>query len=212
MRGAFSMDNAIKAVLDQYDRRAARERALMEKLTPEQIMQRVDEFLIPVGPDTGNLMNILVKGTLARNILELGTSYGYSTLFLAEAARATAGRVVSVDVSAEKQAYAREQIAAAGLESYVDFRTDDARQIIASLPGLFEFVLIDLWKDLYVPCFDLVYPKLSNRALLVADNILYPEFMRDEMLAYREHVGRQPGIHSVLLPVGNGIELSLYSA
>ena len=99
----------------------------------------------------------------------------------------------------------------ADLEPFVELRTGDAREIIASLPGPLDFVPIDLWKELYIPCFDLVYPKLSEGALLAADNILYPEFSRNEMAAFRRHVRTKPGMESILLPVGSGIELSRFA-
>jgi hypothetical protein len=95
--------------------------------------------------------------------------------------------------------------------SVVEFVTGDAREVLAALSGPLDFVLIDLWKDLYIPCFDLVYPKLAEGAFVVADNILFPDFWRAEMTAYRQHVGDQPGIESVLLPVGSGIELSRFA-
>lgn len=205
------MDNDVKAVLARYDERAASELAVMQGLSPEQLMQRVDEFLISIGPDTGMLLNVLIRSMRARSIVELGTSYGHSTVFLAEAARASDGKVISIDISADKQRYAQEQLTAAGLGPFVEFRTGDAREIIPSLAGSLDFVLIDLWKDLYIPCFDLVYPRLSEGAFVAADNMLHPEFFRDEMAAYRRHLRRQSGIDSILLPVGSGIELSRYS-
>lgn len=202
------MDKEIEAVLAGYDQRAAKELAEMQALTPEEMMRRVDEFLIPIGPDTGRVLNIIIKSLRAKTILELGTSYGYSTIFFAEAARACEGKVISVDISSDKQRYAKERLTAAGLNSFVEFVTGDAREFIASFTGSFDFVLIDLWKDLYIPCFDLVRPKLSEGAFVAADNILHPEFFRDEMAAYRRHVQSQPGFESILLPIGSGIELS----
>jgi predicted O-methyltransferase YrrM len=205
------LDSRVEAVLAEYDRRGERETALMNELSPAEVMRRIDEFLISIGPDTGTLLNILIKAGRAQTILELGTSYGHSTVYLAEAARANGGRVISLDVSADKQRYAREQLAAANLDSFVELRTGDARDIIASLPGPLDFVLIDLWKDLYVPCFDLIYARLSSGALVAADNILYPEFSRNDMAAYQRHVRTKPGIESILLPVGSGIELSRFA-
>jgi predicted O-methyltransferase YrrM len=202
------MDKEVEAVLAGYDERAANEFAVMQQLTPEELMRRVDEFLIPIGPDTGKVLNTLIRSLPARTILELGTSYGYSTIFLAEAARASGGKVISVDISADKQRYAEEHLKAAGLNSCVEFVTCDARDFIASFMGVLDFVLIDLWKDLYIPCFDLVHPKLSEGAFVAADNILQPEFFRQEMAAYRRHVASQTGFESILLPIGSGIELS----
>jgi predicted O-methyltransferase YrrM len=205
------MDSRVEAVLAEYDERAARELAVMRDLSLEETMQRVDEFLISIGPDTGALLNVLIKGARSQTIVEIGTSYGHSTVFLAEAARASDGHVVSIDVSAEKQRYARKQLAEAGLDSMVEFVTGDAREVLAAMPGPLDFVLIDLWKDLYIPCFDLVYPKLAKGAFVVADNILFPDFWRAEMTAYRRHVRDQKGVESVLLPVGSGIELSRFA-
>lgn len=205
------MDNDVKAVLAHYDQRAAKELAVMQGLSSDELMSRVDEFLISIGPDTGTLLNVLIRAMRAQTILELGTSYGHSTVFLAEAARASNGKVVSIDIKAEKQRYAREQLASAGLDSFVEFQTGDAREIVASFAGSIDFVLIDLWKDLYIPCFDLVYPKLSDGAFVAADNILHPELFRDAMAAYRRHVRGRSGIDTILLPVGSGIELSRYS-
>jgi predicted O-methyltransferase YrrM len=205
------MDSKIEAVLARYHERAAKELAVMQALSPDELMKRVDEFLISIGPDSGAVLNILAKSSRARTILEIGTSYGYSTVFLAEAARANEGKVISLDISADKQRYAREQLTAAGLAPFVEFMTGDAREIIASLAVSLDFVLIDLWKDLYIPCFDLVYPKLSEGAFIAADNILLPEFFRDEMTVYRRHVRSKAGIETILLPVGSGIELSRYA-
>ena len=210
-QGRHGLDGKVEAVLAGYERRSEREAAVMNQLPFDEVMRRVDEFLISIGRETGILLNMLIKAARAQTVLELGTSYGHSTIFLAEAARATSGRVISIDVSADKQRYAREQLAAANLESFVELRTGDARDIIVSLPNPLDFVLIDLWKDLYIPCFDLVYPKLSAGAFLAADNILYPEFTRNDMAAYRRHVRTRPGVESVLLPVGSGIELSRFA-
>ena len=210
MRKDFQMDEAVEAVLAEYGKRAAAETALQREMGMEKWLERRDEFLISVGPETGKLLNILVKASKARTILELGTSYGNSTVWLAEAAQATGGKVITMEVSARKLDYARSMLDKAGLGAHVEFRLGDARETIASMKGPFDFVLIDLWKDLYIPCFELVYPKLSAGAFVVADNMLLPENYREVALAYRKHVRAKPDIDSVLLPVGSGIELSRY--
>jgi predicted O-methyltransferase YrrM len=205
------MDSRVEAVLAEYDERAAREWAMMRDMSLEETTRRVDDFLISIGPDTGTLLNVLIKGARSKTIVELGTSYGHSTVFLAEAARACDGHVVSIDISAAKQRYAHEQLAEAGLDSLVEFVTGDAREVLAAMPGPFDFVLVDLWKDLYIPCFDLAYPKLAEGAFVAADNVLFPDLFRAEMMEYRRHVRGKPGIESVLLPVGSGIELSRFA-
>jgi predicted O-methyltransferase YrrM len=202
------MDRAIENVLRDYDQRAETEMKRMRELPPAEMMKHIDEFLLPVGPATGQLMNILIKEAKAKSIVEIGTSHGYSTVWLAEAARATGGKVVTLDVHAGKQEYARKALDAAGLASVVEFKLGDARESIAALPGPFDFVLLDLWKDLYIPCFDLFYPKLGTGAIVVADNMIFPEFSRTDAETYRKHVRANADIQSVLLEVGSGIELS----
>lgn len=202
------MDNAIETVLREYDQRAEAEMKRMQSLPPAEMMQHIDEFLLPVGPATGQLMNILIKQAKPKSILEIGTSHGYSTIWLAEAARATGSKVITLDVHAGKQEYARNALSQAGLASFVEFKLGDARESIATLPGPIDFVLLDLWKDLYIPCFERFYPKLGSGAVVVADNMIFPEFSRVDAELYRKHVRGKADIQSVLLPVGSGIELS----
>jgi predicted O-methyltransferase YrrM len=205
------MDSAIENVLRKYDERSAAEMKRIRDMPPAEMMKHIDEFLLPVGPATGQLMNILIKEAKAQTILEIGTSHGYSTVWLAEAARASGGKVTTLDVHAGKQQYARNALSEAGLASVVEFKLGDARESIAALPGPIDFVLLDLWKDLYIPCFDLLYPKLRSGAIVVADNMLFPEFSRADAEIYRSHVRAKADIQSVLLPVGSGIELSRYT-
>jgi predicted O-methyltransferase YrrM len=204
------MDEPVKSVLAEYDRRGVEEWKLRDHMSEEEWMTHRDDFLISIGRHTGQLLNILIKGAKARNILEIGTSYGHSTVWLAEAARATGGRVVTIDCAANKQEYAQSMLAKAGLTAQVDFRLGDARDVIRSLEGSWDFVLLDLWKDLYVPCFDLFYAKLGRGALVAADNMINPESSRPDALVYRRHIRTKPHIDSVLLTVGSGVELSRY--
>ena len=210
MQQLTSMEPAVWAVIEDYEARAQREQELWERLSEEDVRRRLDEFLLPVGRATGTLINLIVKEGAARRILEVGSSYGYSTTWLAEAARAIDGKVTSLELRAAKADYARAQLARAGLESFVEFRVGDALASLAQLTGPFDFVLIDLWKDLYVPVFELLQTKLAPGAILVADNMLYPESARPHAQAYRERVRTTGDMSSVLLAVGNGLEVSRF--
>jgi predicted O-methyltransferase YrrM len=143
-------------VLEQYAVRAARERAHIEQSKGDI---KVDDLLLWVGPDSGALLNALAKGNHATHILELGTSYGYSTIWLAEAAQATGGKVTTCELSKVKHDYARASLTEAGLADYVDLRTGHALETIPTLADGIDFVLVDLWKDLYVPCLELFFSK-----------------------------------------------------
>jgi predicted O-methyltransferase YrrM len=201
------MDEAVGRVLAEYDGRIAAEARLMQSVDSSQFMARRNEFLLPVGPDTGRMLNVLIKGANAQSILELGTSYGYSTLWLADAARHTGGKVVSLELADYKALFAREALERAALGDRVEIIVGSALETLPLLAGPFDFVLIDLWKDLYVKCLDLVYPKLSPGAFVAADNMIYPPEARADAANYQHRV-RQLEFDSILLPIGSGIELS----
>ena len=199
------MEDKIAAAFAIYDQRIVAEEELRRNPKPGMDFE---VFMLAVGPATGSLINTLVKGEGAQSILEIGTSYGYSTLWLAEAARATGGRVTSLEISAAKQDYAKTMMEKAGLADVVDFMTGDAIELIPTLEGSFDFVLLDCWKDIYVRCLELFNPKLAPGALVVADNMIYPPAEHREAIAYRRAVRAVPDMASILVSVGSGLELS----
>lgn len=202
------MDKSVEAVLSDYERRAAEEALVWETTPREQVMARIDDFLISVGPDTGKMLHLLATGLKAKFILELGASYGYSTVWLADAARITGGKVHSLELSQKKVDYARQQLQRAGLEAFVEFHIGSALDTLPTLAGPFDFVLVDLWKDLYSPCFNLLHPKLAPGAMVAADNMLYPPTALQHAAAYQKLVRSKGDMDSLLLPLGSGVELS----
>src|SRR5688572_26888089 len=204
-------DTAVQDVLGEYRQRMQSEDAIRKSVSREEWLKRRDEFLLDVGESVGMLMNLLIRESRAKTILEVGTSYGYSTLWLAEAARAVGGKVITLDLSAEKQRHAQSMLRKAGLDRYAEFRSGDAIVLIEELTEAVDFVLIDLWKDVYIPCFDAVRVKLSPAALVLADNMIYPPDSQEFAQAYRAHV-RNHAMDTVLLPVGHGVEISRASS
>ena len=79
----------------------------------------------------------------------------------------------------------------------------------AADPGTFDFALLDIWKELYLPCFEALYPKLTDEGLICADNMITPEVARPEVRQYRTAVQAKPDLQTTLLPVGQGIELTV---
>jgi predicted O-methyltransferase YrrM len=201
------MDQSVQTVLAEYEERSRKEWQLMASLPDKEIGKRIDEFLIFIGPDTGKLLHLIATAAKAQTFVEIGASYGYSTVWLADAARQTGGKVHSLELSQTKVDHGREQLKRAGLEAFVEHHVGDAQKTLAALPGPFDFVLIDLWKDLYVPCFELVHPKLAPNAFVAADNIIFPPNAKDQE-AYRRAVRAKSDMETMLLPVGSGVELS----
>lgn len=201
------MDARVTAVLDAYHERMRQEQEGRLESAPAEAGGR-DRYLLPVGPESGQLINILARSLKAPNILEVGTSYGYSGIWLAEAARAAGGKVTTLELQDYKIAHAREMAAKAGLRDFIDFRQGDALELIAGMPAGIDFVLLDLWKDLYVPCLDAICPKLRPGAMIVADNIIYPG--GEDVQDYVRAVRARPGMTSITVPVGAGLEISRY--
>ena len=199
------VDPVIERVLADFERRAEEEQRRTNFGAPGT---NLDDLLLSVGREAGMLLYLLTTGAQSRRILELGSSYGYSTVWLAAAARATGGKVVSLELRQFKIEQARQALTRAGLSSRVEFHAGDCLETLQTLPGPFDFVLLDVWKDLYLDCFDLVHPKLAPGAILVADNMLLPEQVRPQAEAYRKRVREAGDMDSVLIEVGNGIEIS----
>lgn len=162
--------------------------------------------MLNVTPDTGRLLWILVQAARATRILEVGTSNGYSTIWLADAAHTTGGRVVTLEKNADKVRLARENLARAGLADRVEIREGDAARTLADLAGPFHFVFLDADRARYSAYLDLVLPKLVPGGLLVADNVISHA---QELADYLTRVRSNPALFSVTVPVGKGEEVSL---
>jgi predicted O-methyltransferase YrrM len=173
------------------DRRAAERRDMMLNITP----------------DTGNLLSMLVKASRPREILEIGTSNGCSTLWLADAAESAGGRVTTVETSAVKAAMARENFARAALTSTIDVRVADGGEFLhGQSRGAFEFIFLDADRSQYSAWWPDVQRVLSRGGLLVVDNaVSHP----DELAPFIELVRDTPGFQTALIPIGKGEFLAL---
>jgi predicted O-methyltransferase YrrM len=161
------------------------------------------EVYMPISADGGELLYSLVRATRPGTVVEFGTSFGISTLYLAAAVRDNGtGRVVTTELSARKAAAARRTFAEAGLADLVTVLDGDARETLVDVPA--DFVLLDGWKDLCLPVLKLLEPRLAPGTLVVADDIDL-----DDLRPYLGYV-RDPrnGYRSVAFPVADGMELS----
>ncbi|OCJ04360.1 methyltransferase [Rhizobium sp. AC44/96] len=202
------MDSKILAVLDAYHELIDKEKNSPREEAPGGRDGGQDRRLRAVGPQTGQLLNIIAKSLVAPTILELGTSFGYSGIWLAEAARQTGGRLITMELHKYKSAYARDMATKAGLSDHIDFRVGDAVAMIGDLQIGIDLDLVDLWKDLYVPCLEAFYPKLNPGAIVIADNMTRPG--NEDVRAYARAIRSKPGITSVEIPVGAGLEISRF--
>src|SRR5262245_22922376 len=162
--------------------------------------------MLNITPDTGRLLWILIRSARASRILEVGTSNAYSTIWLADAARASGGRVVTLEADAGKVALARENLKRAGVEDVVEIIHGRAAESLERLSGPFDFVFLDADRPSYRTYLELVVPKLATGGLLVADNVVSHA---GELVDYQRLVKSHPALFSVTVPVGNGEEIAL---
>jgi predicted O-methyltransferase YrrM len=141
---------------------------------PMSAQERADamsEFYIPVTPEAGRLLYALVRATRPATVVEFGMSFGISAVHLASAVRDNGtGRVVTTELSATKIAAAKQTFAETGLDDVITILEGDALTTLEKLDGSVDFVLLDGWKDLYLPVIELLEPRLKTGALIVADN------------------------------------------
>ena len=151
-------------------------------------------------PESAEFISALAAGLRATSLLEIGGSSGISTIALAAAARRTNGRLVSLEIEPARQAESRRTLTDLDLVERVDYVLADAGTVLDRYTGL-QFVLIDCEKDDYIRFFDLL--RLAPGAVVVADNIL-----SHGLWDYVRHVRAVPGVTSVTLPIGKGLEVS----
>ena len=181
------------------------ERAEMARLWTRKLQQ--DAAGLPqqqrhrnLEPPSAEFLFALASGIGARQMVEIGGSSGISTIALAAAARTTGGRLISFEIEPARQHEAQATIASLGLADRVDFRLEDAGAALASLPPL-DFAFIDCEKEDYIRFFDLLPMKAG--AFVAADNVI-----SHQLTDYVRHVRSRPGVESITVPIGKGLELS----
>lgn len=170
--------------------------------------QAYQDLYIPISADAGKLLYALVRATRPDTVVEFGTSFGISTIYLAAAVTDNGtGRVVSTELMERKADAARANLQEAGVGAAATILVGDALQTLSGLPGPIGFVLLDGWKDLYVPVLRLLEPKLAPGALVLADDIAFAD-----LAGYRDYI-RDPanGYVTVTFPVEDGVEISCWT-
>jgi len=171
------------------------------------------DVYMPVSPEVGRLLYVLARSRSAETIVEFGTSFGISGIHLAAALRDAGGRgrLVTTELDAIKAERARENFRSAGLADLIEIRVGDAFETLrAELDGGIDLLLLDGWKNLYLPMLKFLEPQLSPGALIIADDLAIAP---DALASYVGYV-REPGngYVSVEIPLGDRIEISVRAA
>ncbi|HXF52133.1 MAG TPA: O-methyltransferase [Dehalococcoidia bacterium] len=186
------MEQRLARVLRRLEREDREER---ERGVPQHLRLRA------VTPEVGRFLNLMTKAIGARRILEIGTSGGYSTLWLADAARETGGAVTTLELDPAKVERARRTFVDAGVDRLVTVVPGDARETLATLEPGFDLVFLDAEKDLYLELLEPLVRLLRPGGLLIADNLLSHA---DDLAAFRQAAERHPELDCVLVPIPRG--------
>jgi predicted O-methyltransferase YrrM len=217
-------DPRVKAVLTRLHAASKRDIFLLVQMIPVLLLAKLkgvssktatDPFVakgfFAVFPTVGNLLYLTARAIDARHAVEFGTSFGLSAIYLAAAMRDNGGRFVGSDIEPGKVAVARRNLDEAGLSAVSEVREGDALQTLKDLAAPVDLVLFDGWKDLYLPVLDILKPRLRRESVVVADNIRHPFIVRKTMARYVAYMHDPAnGFRSTTLPIGSGIEYSVF--
>lgn len=180
------------------------------ELSAAELAERTKDIIMSVTREGGQLLYLLTRAVRARTVVEFGTSFGISTLYLAAAVRDNGGgQVITTELQADKARVARENFVSAGLDDLIDLRLGDALETLRDLPGPVDMLLLDGWPTLRLPVLDLVQPSLRSGALVVADDIDL-EISENLNQDFVNHVNDPAsGYLSLRLPVHEGVQLCL---
>jgi predicted O-methyltransferase YrrM len=207
---------------------------VIEKLGEQSRLERLEvnipkkDLMLAITEDTGKFLNILLTSMNANNVLEIGTSAGYSTLWFALAlvqnntskSQPVKKNIVTIDNDPLKVKRAKKNFIDAEVLEMITIIEGDAKDILAQLLNdlnanlngrhtLFDFIFFDADKDNLTKYFDLSLPLLKKGGIIVTDNILFPEEYRLTMSNFVEYVGSNESVLSVTVPIGNGEEITV---
>jgi predicted O-methyltransferase YrrM len=191
------LDERVRRVLERLEREDAEER---ERGVPQELRAR------QVARTTGQFLFAFVAPQTDCEVLEIGGSRGYSSIWLGAGARYLGGRVLSLENDPEKCEAWRQNVAEAGLDDWMELVEGDAFERLPTIDDVFDVCFLDAEKDDYERLFELARGKLEPGAVIVADNVLSHE---DTLGAYSRARQADPTLESLTVPLDRGLELSV---
>ena len=180
-----------------------------------QFDERTNTFLrdklVALDRDKAEFCYHVCRALRARRVVEAGTSFGVSTLFLAAAVRDNhpggGGVVIGTEYEPEKARMARRHFAEAGLADVIDLREGDLRETLVDVEGPIDFMLVDIWTSMARPALSLIAPRLREGAVVIADNTRQ---FRENYREYFEFVhDPRNGLRTMTLPFEGGLEFTV---
>jgi len=202
------MIKSISKILERLE-----EQSTLEKL--RQIDVAPEDRMLAITKETGELLNMILRLKNAKNMLEVGTSTGYSTIWCAEAICEQSGKIITIEQNPNKIKRAKENFQKAGIADAIIVKEGLAMQILRDLNlqkeyrDFFDFVLIDADKENVIEYFDLILPMVSPGGVIITDNMLYPEKYAQDMGKFSDYLKENPKLRTITTPIGNGEEITI---
>ena len=162
-----------------------------------------------IEPESAELLNVLIRAQQSKRILEIGTSTGYSTLWLAYAAQATLAKITTLEIDAERSELAHQNAVDFSLDRFVEFLVSDAQDYLRKTTEKFDFILLDAERDAYCDYWNYLPQILKEKGgLLVVDNVVSHE---SEVKDFLNLIRDNPKFSTTTLPIGAGLFLVTYN-
>jgi len=200
--------DSISKVLDELEIQSTLEKSRKINVSPKDRM-------LAITKETGELLNMILRLKNAKNMLEVGMSTGYSTIWCAEVIAEQSGKIITIEQNESKIKRAKDNFQKAGVSDTITIKKGLAMQVLTELNSdqkykdFFDFVLIDADKENVIKYFDLILPMVSVGGLIVTDNMLYPEKFRSSMKEFSNYLKENPKLRTITLPIGNGEEMTI---
>lgn len=208
---AFAMNKKISNVLDELEKKSQYELKHYSKLSH-------DERMLAITKDTGVFYNVLLRATKPKRILEIGTSTGYSTLWFADAVICQKSKIITIEQNPNKIKMATKNFQKARVSKIIQIKHGNAKNILNQMlkefkkskaKKYFDFVFIDADKEQYSFYFDAGLKMLKKDGIIAADNMLYPKRFQKHIKKYISHIQKKSNVQTVVLPIGNGQQISV---
>ena len=204
------INEKIQSVLSRLEKDIDYENKHRDEITSEKRLNCISKNI-------GMFYNIMLKSINAKNILEIGTSVGYSGLWFADAVLSNTqseGQIITIDRVKFKIDNAIQNFKEAEVSSLIKIKEGEARKILREIKeefseNYFDFIFIDADKESYIEYFDLCLPLVKKGGIIGADNILFPERFNQLMTDYISYVRKKSNVQSVTVPIDNGEEITI---
>lgn len=173
---SLNINNKIESVLQALHKDSKKDYLRIGKGIVKSILRPIqpadfEQAYLPISQAQGIVLRQLIIDNDFKNVVEFGTSFGISTIYLADGVRHTGGKVITTELLESKAKRALQNISKTGLDEYVDVRIGDAMETLKDHTSPIDFLFLDGWKDLYLPLFQLLEPQFHEGTLIYADNM-----------------------------------------